>query len=231
MSTRAINMEKRRRRILAEARRTIAERGFPSLNMRSLADAAGVTQPTLYNLIGNKEEILLMLISETMAALEPRREAFAEAEPVALLEAMADESTSLFSAEEDFYRAAFVANEFFSDQEKIWGKRGGLTRWAVALMTEACRTAQEQGQLRGSIPPDILGERIFASYRVASRDWAFRLISIEEFRETVLQASYIGLAADAEETFRPALIGKLTRLRKARSTKPARRKAQVRGLK
>ena len=58
MDTRTINMQRRRDRILAEARRVLAEEGYDALSTRKLAQAAGVTAPTIYNLIGNKAEIL-----------------------------------------------------------------------------------------------------------------------------------------------------------------------------
>ena len=66
-STRALNMQKRRETILAQARRVIVEQGFDALNLRDLAQDSGVTVPTIYNLIGNKEELLKAL---TMGALE-----------------------------------------------------------------------------------------------------------------------------------------------------------------
>jgi hypothetical protein len=53
---------------------------------------------------------------------------------------------------------------------------------------------------------------MFACYRIVSRDWALRLITIEEFRKTALQATYIQLAADAEEEFHSEIIKKLKRL-------------------
>ena len=53
------NMRKRRERILHAARTLIATDGFEALNVRALAAAAGVTVPTLYNLIGRKEAIVV----------------------------------------------------------------------------------------------------------------------------------------------------------------------------
>ena len=49
----------RRARILASARRLIAERGFDGLTMRDLAAASRVSVPTLYNLFGGKQALLL----------------------------------------------------------------------------------------------------------------------------------------------------------------------------
>ena len=62
VSVRAHNMQKRRARILAEARGLLARGGFEAMNLRDLARLAAVTVPTIYNLIGNKEEVIVALI-------------------------------------------------------------------------------------------------------------------------------------------------------------------------
>ena len=72
--TRTRNMEKRRERILEQARKMLAEGGFEALNLRDLADVSGVTVPTLYNLIGNKAEILRALVLGGFAEYEAEME-------------------------------------------------------------------------------------------------------------------------------------------------------------
>src|SRR6187200_1628947 len=59
----------RRKRILAAARELIAERGYDGLTMRELAAASRVSVPTLYNLFGGKQAILLGELEETFAAV------------------------------------------------------------------------------------------------------------------------------------------------------------------
>ena len=62
--TRARNMERRRQRILEAAGSIIPKKGVDGLTTRGLADVAGVTAPTLYNLIGGKDEIIRAMIGE-----------------------------------------------------------------------------------------------------------------------------------------------------------------------
>ena len=64
MSAMEQNMEARRQRLLEEVRRLIESGGFEGLTMRELASASGVTVPTIYNLIGNKEAVLLAAVEE-----------------------------------------------------------------------------------------------------------------------------------------------------------------------
>jgi len=65
-STRSKNMAKRREAILREARVLIADEGFEALKIRDLAARAGLTVPTIYNLVGGKNEILTVIIDEML---------------------------------------------------------------------------------------------------------------------------------------------------------------------
>ena len=58
MSKRTLQMKRRRDRILDAARELISDQGYEHLTMRTLAEASGVTVPTIYNLIGNKDAVL-----------------------------------------------------------------------------------------------------------------------------------------------------------------------------
>src|SRR5215470_1389206 len=49
----------RRAKILRAARKLVEERGYDGLTMRDLADEARVSVPTLYNLFGSKDAILV----------------------------------------------------------------------------------------------------------------------------------------------------------------------------
>lgn len=54
----------RRARILDAARRLMAQRGYATLNMRALAAEARVSVPTVYNLVGGKQAVLVELFEE-----------------------------------------------------------------------------------------------------------------------------------------------------------------------
>ena len=65
-------MELRRQRILAAARTTLARDGFDALTVRSLAEQAGITVPTIYNLVGSKDDLLRQLIEGLLNRCERR---------------------------------------------------------------------------------------------------------------------------------------------------------------
>ena len=60
-------MATRREQILETARGLIESKGYEGLTMRNLAAKSGVTVPTIYNLIGNKEEVLFATVEERHA--------------------------------------------------------------------------------------------------------------------------------------------------------------------
>src|SRR5262245_39106061 len=62
----------RRGRILGAARRLVAERGYDGLTMRDLARAARVSVPTLYNLFGSKDAILMSELEAEAARIAAR---------------------------------------------------------------------------------------------------------------------------------------------------------------
>ena len=59
-----------RERILEEACRLFAEKGFSATSIRDISHAAGVTNPMIYYYFGSKEELFLAVISEANQAVE-----------------------------------------------------------------------------------------------------------------------------------------------------------------
>lgn len=54
----------RRRRVLREARRIIAEKGVADFTVRELCERAGVAQKTLYNAFGGKEAVVALAVRQ-----------------------------------------------------------------------------------------------------------------------------------------------------------------------
>ncbi len=214
MNTRAINMQKRRDRILSEARRLIVEQGYEALNTRDLAKAAGVTAPTLYNLIGNKEQILIELFIEAVERIEARLTEFESAPPLDMAEAIVIQSTDLFAIDEHFYKAAMIASDHLSVDTANMQAVDLINSRSSEMAAKACRAAQAEGLLRGNISAKDLGEQMYICYRVPFRDWGLGLIDLEEFSRIALRGFYMCLASDAVDTFRQELIKKLRLLNK-----------------
>lgn len=210
--TRTHNMEKRRERILDQARKMLAEGGFDALNLRCLAEVSGITVPTIYNLIGNKAEVLKALVMGAFAdfetSLESKLPCPTEQLPALMMSTFAD----LITRDEGYYRATALASERLeneSDEHSDYGfKRAPLRKYAGKL----CCDARKEGRLRGEIDSELLVEQMIRNHQIAFRDWAHHVISLEELRKQSLCGFYIALAADAVDDFRNDLAAELKKL-------------------
>lgn len=230
-SLREFNMAKRRSRILHEARQLITRGGFEALNLRALASAAEVTVPTIYNLIGNKEALVVAFFADALAEIEKRIGSHRDAPPLEMALAVVTESIGVFEEDEEYYRAAFIAVEYLDQSGAHHDTVAQLYRWGERLITAGFDACKKAGLLRGKIPAALLGEQILRSYRTTCRAWAFGQISIEEFRTTALTDVYMNLAADAVETFHATLIKNIAALSHAANNDPSKRTRRDQGVK
>ena len=206
------NMNKRRERLLAEARFLLASGGFEALNLRDLARLADVTVPTIYNLIGRKEDVLLALGADVLNEIESRTTPGDDADPLTLAAAVVVESIGLFAENEDFYRAAFLAVEWLDQGGQHHDEVARIYAWVGRLMTsgiEACRAAR---LLRGRIPATLMSGLVTRNFRMSCRGWAFGHYGLDEFRRIALSDLYITLSADAVETFQVQLLRRIATL-------------------
>lgn len=210
--TRTSNMEKRRKRILEQAQKMLAQGGFDALNLRDLAELSGITVPTIYNLVGNKAEVLKALVMGSFAMFETALEDKLPCPTEQLPALMMATFTAMVDRDEDTFRATALASERLeneSDERGNYGfKRAPLRKFAGKL----CRDARDEGLLRGAIDSHILVEQMIGIHQIAFRDWAHRVISLEELSRQSLRGFYVALAADAEDAYRDRIVAALGRL-------------------
>lgn len=205
----------RRARIFDEARALISAEGFEGLSLRKLAARAGLTVPTIYNLIGGKDEILIELAGDMIGVIEAALRAVDEARPLERAEAVVLASTDEIARAPEFHRAALLAIGFLDRHAMAHADWDRLGRRAARMQEEVALAARRQGLLEGRISAELLGLQIFRIYQGAQRDWALRRISLEQFRDIALAGVYLNLAADASEAFRTVLVEKIGGLERA----------------
>ena len=194
-ATRQANKERRREKILAEARALIAEEGFDALTISKLADRSGVTIPTVHNLLGKKNDIVLELFRGLVDRID---EVLAEPElidPIDASEAFLDSLLSLYGSDEVFYRAAFMGGERLGLFEHEMND--GVFRKSVNVAERLCDRALEHGYLRGRVEGRWLAQQLFGSQRLARQDWVSGYIDLAEYRQQALIGMLITFAADA----------------------------------
>ncbi|MCB1746471.1 MAG: TetR/AcrR family transcriptional regulator [Gammaproteobacteria bacterium] len=205
-------MEKRRERLLEEARVLLARGGFEALNLRELARQAGLTVPTIYNLIGCKEDVLLAVAAGVLTEIEARTTPEADDDPLALAAAVVEESTRLFEEDEDFYRAAFLAVEWLDQGGQHHAEVARIYAWVGHMMEAGVAACRAAGDLEGRIPAALLAELITRNFRMNCRGWAFGHHDIAEFRRVALGDLYVTLCADATADFRTVLTQRIAGL-------------------
>ncbi|MEP2990573.1 MAG: TetR/AcrR family transcriptional regulator [Parasphingorhabdus sp.] len=211
--TRARNMEKRRQRILDAARAIIIDKGIDGLTTRGLADVAGVTAPTLYNLIGGKDEIIRAMISEGVERVWDQLDFASCQTPLEMAELIIDKAFSQVMSDQGYFRAVTLATDRVTGSYAARGdmafEHSAAGQRSVEMATTVCRTAIAQNMLSGRISAETLGLEMFISYRGPMRDWAHGIISAKECRRRQMRGFYLVMAADATPEFRELLLGKI----------------------
>ena len=205
----AVAMQKRRDRILEEAGQLLSRDDAGAFSLRKLAEAAGVTVPTLYNLIGNKDAILVKLSSKMLERIEQELADLDRDHPLDMAEAVVVHAIAMFAEDEEFCQAAHVALDHLSRARSHAELRSNHHERCVDLQYKAVRKAQEMKLLRGEVDPRLLAEQIYRNYRQAASEWAFGAISLAEFRSRGLLGVYLCLAADASDDFRKVLMDRI----------------------
>ncbi|GAA5315346.1 MAG: hypothetical protein AseanaTS_05510 [Candidatus Pelagadaptatus aseana] len=205
-------MEKRRERILSEARAIIAQQGFDALNIRDLAESAGVTVPTIYNLIGNKEALLNCLMLECLDSFAER---IAEYEDLSIRDnpqIATDTLLSLFNEDEDYFRSAALACEKLDGQHDMHGLTGLLRKPLEKLVLSRHKKSIQEGLLLGDIPADIMVNQMITVFQPPFREWVHKVIDLQELHRLCLLGNYISLAADACPEFKTELLQRIKAL-------------------
>ena len=212
-TTRQANKEKRRCRILAAARQLLTERGFEGLNSRDLAKAAGVTTPTLYNLVGNKAEVLTTLALEGVDHLEETLDQINRDDALSFIEGIVEESIQSIGADPEFARGSMIALYEVSSQMSAQDQRDTPeqhnARRCIQVAIHGCQSARKQGLLTGNVPVEWLGDQMYAAFSKPWREWVYRRLSLADFRLHALRGFYMCLCSDASPEFLIVLRAKL----------------------
>ena len=173
----------RRARILASARKLIAERGFDGLTMRELAAASRVSVPTLYNLFGGKLALLLGELEETFARVDTsmraaRGEGFVE-RMLAGCEAANDDLLAV-----PRYSRALIHRTLTSTETETM--RRDIGRRFVTIMAEVLRDAQAAGEIADFVDAEAVAARAYAHYVATMIQWAMGDLDDAEFRNATL---------------------------------------------
>jgi AcrR family transcriptional regulator len=171
-------MASRRERILEAARRLIESRGYEGLTMRNLAQESDVTVPTLYNLIGNKEQVFFEAIEEQTRVFVSSLDR-AHGDLISLIEA----TVRLLVRRPRYYRALLLV---FTSTERSNSARRLVDRAVADQIAISLAELAEAGALVDWVDRDVLAQRLQAHLDMASLEWARGSLTATSFRAAAL---------------------------------------------
>ncbi|MEL6182177.1 MAG: TetR/AcrR family transcriptional regulator [Myxococcota bacterium] len=140
-----------RERILTEAARLFAHKGYAATSVREITQAAGATNPMMYYYFGSKAELYEAILSESMCSLSDRVEAILERQDQSFQERLVELVVYHFElvverpdAARLFFRVFFGPDE---EQQLIAGMRQ-MSEAHECLMARAIEEAQARNELR-----------------------------------------------------------------------------------
>jgi AcrR family transcriptional regulator len=206
----------RRSRILAAARKLVAARGYEALTMRELAQVARVSVPTLYNLFGSKDAILVAEVESSVlriAAQAPRTgDSFFQRGMAGFEFGM-----KIVEDQPEFFRAAM---RMFLTSPGTSVMRRRIEDANIAVMAINLAAAKAAGQLADWADPPIVARHMFAQYMAAFLAWGIGDLDFPTFRLAALSGLCHLLAGVARGPFAVEAEAQLRELRTASLLQP-----------
>ena len=209
-ATRQVNKELRKQNILGIARELIASQGYDAFTINELASRSGVSIPTVHNLFGKKHDIVLELFRELVGRIDQVLGEPTLVDPIASTETFVDSLLGLYSADEAFYRAAFLGGERLGLFEHEMSD--GIFKKSLQVAERLCVQARDNGYLEGRLDSRWMAEQLFNTQRMARQDWVSGYIGLKRYRQQVLVGMLITYAADATPELHQRIIKKIEAL-------------------
>jgi AcrR family transcriptional regulator len=198
----------RRERIGKAARQLVVERGYEGLTMRELAQKARVAVPTLYNLFGSKDAILVAELEASARVIASSLSLGGDsffARGVATFEA----GTRMVEDQPDFYRECM---HMFLTSTETAEMRHRIEDGYIALMASNLAAAKAAGQLADWAEPEIVARHMFALYISILIAWGLGEVDLPTFRIAALSGMCHLLAGVARGPFAADVEAKLRTL-------------------
>jgi AcrR family transcriptional regulator len=200
-SRREAGKEERRRRIIMAAREMIRETGSTGLSMRALADRAGVSLATPYNLFGSRGAVVLAVL-EDVRDFQVRFAKARTGDPVEHIFAVVKLAVEFYLADPTFYKTLW--GEVFSVSGEVRTAIYNPRRDAfwLGLVNEAAA----DGALREGVDASLVLRQLDHLFRSVMLDWVAGDLDPAALSPTIGLGYALILAGAASEAARPALI-------------------------
>ena len=181
----------RRQRILAAARELLGRVGYDNVTMKGLADAAGVTPPTIYNTFGGKDELLYEAVVEHYEGI------LEEAGPANGVRGLDRVLTILTSTAETMSREPQYTRTLMESFRERPGARPlarALRLEGLQALIEAVEEMRSDGELQAWVDPVLLATLVSGVRRGVTIDWMAGRIPLEELTDMTICSACFMLA-------------------------------------
>jgi AcrR family transcriptional regulator len=188
MASREDAKERRRRDIVHAARVLMQRTGNTGFSMRALAEEAGVSIATPYNLFGSKQTVMFAVLDADLQQYQERLERLRADELEVFFKAVTLTS-SLYASEAGFYRAVLFAayNAGGTQFRSIFdGPRHAMWKGLVS-------NAKHAGVIRDDIEPAAFAINLGHIFFSCILEWVNGVITLEEMEARVQYGFAISL--------------------------------------
>lgn len=180
MATREESKARRRRAIVRAARCLMQETGQPGFSMRALAEQAGVSIATPYNLFGSKQAVMYAVLDADLAEFREHLEGIKADELEVFFQAVSL-AAAHYAAEPGFYRAVLFAayNDGGTEFRAMFsGPRHGMWRRMVSNAIAA-------GVLDEAVEANSFAANLGHVFFSCLLEWVNGLLTLEEMEARV----------------------------------------------
>ena len=210
----------RRARIVDATHDLLREVGMDQLTVKLVAERAGVSPATVYNLFGTKGAVLARVFELDLIGFQKLvDDAPSENALQRIFDAIAI-AADLYRQDPDFYRATMWGrySEAGDDDEVATAAREPRTRFWTTMVERAI----SEGYLRPKTDPKVLGVLMIQIAAGALSDWALEIISVDQLERETGFGFAVLLSHYATRDAAPGLRARVTTLERLLSAGPRR---------
>ncbi len=202
-----------RRDAILEAAKSLIRAFGPQVSTEKIAHRAGVSTATVYNLIGPREQLLGLLLSDLFERLRATVKAMNLVDPFRVGEAVVAVSADMFVSDSSLWV------NVISEVKGAFGARirPFVSFQPINLQREAMLTAKQLGMLSREADPEMTAMQIYAAYNGALFLWAGGFLADDAFRRQAKAGYWAVLAALGAGEHRRRALRELNDLHGART--------------
>jgi AcrR family transcriptional regulator len=206
VGTRQSAKEARRQRIIDAAEQLIEETASTTFSMQDLAQQAGFSTYTTYNLIGSKATVFYILLNRCVDRVDiSRLLARDTGDAVAYVHRAGDVSVDVFVSRPNLYQP--LIRHLFGVPDAV--HRPAFMARSFVYWRAAVEPLIQAGYLGGAIAPDGFARDLFVFFTGSLEFWVHGELSADEFRTQVHHGLSLRLLALAPAGARQRLIDDL----------------------